>query len=299
MPQNKKTFATPIFVLILVLITLAFALYFYLKENERLQSQMQLIQEASASKIQRLEKQINSYQAAPYEFLPLAASVQYRGISYDVYLINIQKTHLQLYLNDSFGAPYSSFEAIKNAHEDEYQRMVFAMNAGMYNSDYDAQGLCITDEQEVAPIDLSDSEEFLNFYLKPNGIFLINQNGAQIIKSEEFELYKNTNIKIATQSGPMLVYSDTIHQKFRQGSSNLNIRNGVGTLSSNIVALAISNQPVNFYDFASFFRDRLGCSDALYLDGAISSLYLPELGRKDQGERLGPIFAVFEPKMIQ
>ncbi|MDP3237182.1 MAG: hypothetical protein Q8N26_30620 [Myxococcales bacterium] len=36
--------------------------------------------------------------------------------------------------------------------------------------------------------------------------------------------------------------------------------------------LAISRDEVSFFDFASFFRDELGCADALYLDGIISGL---------------------------
>ncbi|MFC6592154.1 hypothetical protein ACFP81_09170 [Deinococcus lacus] len=33
----------------------------------------------------------------------------------------------------------------------------------------------------------------------------------------------------------------------------------------------VSETPVNFYSFATFFRDRLRCPDALYLDGTISA----------------------------
>jgi uncharacterized protein YigE (DUF2233 family) len=40
---------------------------------------------------------------------------------------------------------------------------------------------------------------------------------------------------------------------------------------------------VSFYEFARFFSDRLGCSDALFLDGGEApGLYAPELGRNDR-----------------
>jgi uncharacterized protein YigE (DUF2233 family) len=40
---------------------------------------------------------------------------------------------------------------------------------------------------------------------------------------------------------------------------------------------------VSFYEFARFFSDRLGYSDALSLDGGEApGLYAPELGRNDR-----------------
>jgi len=49
---------------------------------------------------------------------------------------------------------------------------------------------------------------------------------------------------------------------------------------------------VTFHEFAQFFRDTLGCRDALYLDGSVSSLYAPQLGRADRRAKLGPMFGV-------
>jgi uncharacterized protein YigE (DUF2233 family) len=54
----------------------------------------------------------------------------------------------------------------------------------------------------------------------------------------------------------------------------------------------ISEARVNFFEFARFFRDELGCGEALYLDGSISSLYAPALRRADDHASLGPMFAV-------
>ena len=52
---------------------------------------------------------------------------------------------------------------------------------------------------------------------------------------------------------------------------------------------------MRFYDFAAFFRDRLGCDNALYLDGAVSQLWAPEIGRRDGGPPLGPLIVVTKP----
>jgi uncharacterized protein YigE (DUF2233 family) len=42
------------------------------------------------------------------------------------------------------------------------------------------------------------------------------------------------------------------------------------------------------------FRDRLACPNALFLDGTISSLHAPEIGRADFLFPVGPIVAVVE-----
>lgn len=227
-------------------------------------------------------------------FLPLAAKVNFRNSSFDIFILDISQHNLDLYLKDANGTPLNSFHRLRETYGVEEKELAFAMNAGMYLSDYGAQGLYISNGEKEKEIDLRDSEKFLNFYLKPNGVFFLNNTGAHVVKSENYSTYEESEIHLATQSGPMLVYNDTIHQKFQEGSSNLHIRNGVGTITSDIVVFAISNEPVNFYDFASLFRDRLGCRNALYLDGAISKMYLPELGRKDLSGQLGPMFAIFE-----
>jgi uncharacterized protein YigE (DUF2233 family) len=74
-------------------------------------------------------------------------------------------------------------------------------------------------------------------------------------------------------------------------------RNGVDISSPQEVHFVITERWLDFYDFARFFCDRLGCSDALFLDGGIApGLYAPELGRNDApGHRgFGPIIAVVE-----
>jgi len=96
----------------------------------------------------------------------------------------------------------------------------------------------------------------------------------------------------ATQSGPLLIHAGEINPNLSpQGTSRL-IRNGVGIVSASEVVFAISEDSVNFYDFALLFRDRLRCNDALYLDGNVSSLYAQSLGRHDERVPLGPIIGV-------
>lgn len=55
--------------------------------------------------------------------------------------------------------------------------------------------------------------------------------------------------------------------------------NEAPVVSAHEGVFAISADPINFYDFALLFRDRLKRGDALYLDGNVSSLYSRGLGR--------------------
>ena len=112
-----------------------------------------------------------------------------------------------------------------------------------------------------------------NFYLKPNGVFYVTTTIHTVFCTTE-KFKNNGKIKYATQSGPMLVIEGQIHPALKEGSTNLNIRNGVGILLGNKVIFVMSKKEINFYDFANYFK-RMGCKNALYLDGFVSRTYLP------------------------
>jgi uncharacterized protein YigE (DUF2233 family) len=93
----------------------------------------------------------------------------------------------------------------------------------------------------------------------------------------------------------MLVIGGKIHEAFIEGSTDLKSRDGVGVDGAGKVHFVISEDAVNFYDFARFFRDGLGCDNALFLDGGSApGLYAPELGRDDAPGHggYGPIIGV-------
>lgn len=229
-------------------------------------------------------------------FFPFAQTIWFKNKLFDTYWVDTKSCNIELFLQDEAGAPLLSFERLRNLLAARQNEMLFAMNAGMYQPDYQAQGLFVSKGKQLQALDLRAGNG--NFYLKPNAVFAITQDKkALIVRSEEYKEVPE-NVWLATQSGPMLVNNGAIHQEFREGSSNLNIRNGVGVISSNYIVFAISRQEVNFFDFASLFRDRLGCENALYLDGVISKMYAPSLGRNELGGQLGPMIAVFRPKAL-
>jgi uncharacterized protein YigE (DUF2233 family) len=75
------------------------------------------------------------------------------------------------------------------------------------------------------------------------------------------------------------------------------MRNGVGVTSPTEAHFVITKDRVNFYEFARYFRDGLGCRNALFLDGGVApGLYAPEFGRNDAPGHggYGPIIAVVD-----
>lgn len=165
------------------------------------------------------------------------------------------------------------------------------MNAGMYHGDFTPVGLFVSEGHELTPLNTSSAPG--NFFLKPNGVFLIGPRGAAVVETSEYPKIPGP-ITLATQLGPLLLRRGQIHPAFRPNSQNRLIRNGVGVPSPGVVIFAISQDPVTFHEFATFFRDSLQCPDALFLDGTVSSLHSPSLNRSDFRMDLGPIIGVVE-----
>src|SRR5262249_27456432 len=124
-------------------------------------------------------------------------------------------------------------------------------------------------------------------------VFFVDASGAAILESSEFARRGESGVQLATQSGPLLARAGAIHPKFAPRSTNALVRSGIGVASRNRIVIAVTRGPIRFYDFALLFRDKLGCPDALYLDGVISRLWAPALGLPDDdGDYMG-MLAVF------
>lgn len=188
------------------------------------------------------------------------------------YTADPQTQDIQFYWKDDKGQVLGSIQHLKDHLSHKKQKLVFATNGGMYKMDHSPLGLFIKDGKIVARLNKASGSG--NFYLQPNGVFYITtSNKAVICPTSDFK--QNTQIRFATQSGPMLLINGTIHPVFKEGSANLNVRNGVGILPGNKILFAMSKEPLNFYDFAAYFKSK-GCKYALYLDGFVSRTYLPE-----------------------
>ena len=123
---------------------------------------------------------------------------------------------------------------------------------------------------EKSPLNLADGEG--NFFLKPNGVFLVGKDGKAAVMETSAYAAAKPDVAFATQSGPMLVIDGQLHPRFEPNGTSRYISNGVGVRDGNTVVLAISRSEVSFGSFARLFRDALQCRNALFLDGVVSAL---------------------------
>lgn len=196
------------------------------------------------------------------------------------YTADPQKQHIQFYWKNDSGDILGSFRNLQAYTQQKNTTLLFAMNGGMYDKAQAPIGLYIEDKKKLHALNTNSGSG--NFYLEPNGVFYLTTDHIPVVcKTADFA--DKGNIAYATQSGPMLLIDGQIHPAFRQGSSNLNIRNGVGILPDNKVLFAISKKEINFYDFATYFKN-MGCKNALYLDGFVSRIYWPEKDIQQDGD---------------
>jgi uncharacterized protein YigE (DUF2233 family) len=227
-------------------------------------------------------------------------NISFKGAAYIVCSFNLAKDDLRMVWRDSDGKPYRTFGALAADLKAKGKSLRFAMNGGMYREDFRPVGLYIENSRELTPANtatpIGAPSLIPNFYKKPNGVFYIGESEAGVIDTARF-LSSRPAAKFATQSGPMLVIDGAIHPAFIVNSTDRKPRNGVGVSSTTDVQFVITKGWVSFYELARFFRDGLGCSNALFLDGgAASGLFAPELGRNDRPGHggYGPIIAVVQ-----
>lgn len=189
-----------------------------------------------------------------------------------IFKVNPKIENIAFYWKDNDGIILKSINNLKDKTQQDKKKLRFAMNGGMFEPNNFPKGLYIENFNILNKIDTLAGKG--NFYLKPNGIFYLTRNkGAEIIDTELFR--DNPDIQYATQSGPLLLINGKVNPIFKKDSKNINIRNGVGILKNGNVIFIMSKIEVNFYNFASIFRE-LGCNKALYLDGFVSRTYCPE-----------------------
>lgn len=230
----------------------------------------------------------------------LCAKDRFEDADYIVCTIDPSVSDLRLFWREDAGEPYRSFSNLAEAVEADGKRLVLAFNAGMYGTDFSPVGLHVENGRELRPANTTEidrpAREVPNFYKKPNGIFFVGAETAGILPTDVF-VRDRPAARFATQSGPMLVIGGALHPAFIPGSTDRTRRSGIGVCEGGRVRFAISETRVNFHDFARLFRDRLSCTDALFLDGGRGTgLYWPATGRNDRSWHggYGPMLAVIE-----
>jgi uncharacterized protein YigE (DUF2233 family) len=216
-------------------------------------------------------------------------TVTHAGKRFLVFQVDPLADDLRLFWKGPDGKPLSTLAALEKHVAASGDKLLWAMNAGMYHGNLDPVGLHIENGRLLRPLNLARGEG--NFFWKPNGIFLVTPRGASVLQATP-ALRLPADVRLATQSGPMLVIDGQIHPGFRASSTSRLTRNGVGIRSPRDVRFVMTDNLVNLHEFAAFFRDGLGCHNALYLDGTISSRYTREPPRSDFRMPLGPMIGI-------
>ena len=194
---------------------------------------------------------------------------------------------LEVAFDDQAG-PLRSFERLRDRLGPRAGHVLFAVNAGMFDAAGRPIGLYVEEGRERHTINLHPGPG--NFHMLPNGVFAADAQGhVTIVPSTGYD--PASHPRLATQSGPLLVINGSLHPQISADGTSLYVRNGVGVADPDTAWFVISDEPVSFGRLARFFRDGLGCRNALYFDGAVSSLWYPAAGRVDHGYALGPMIA--------
>ena len=206
------------------------------------------------------------------------------GTAYAVCTFDLRRSRIKLFWRDADGEAFGSFSRL--VRSPGAQGLTFAMNGGMYHADRSPVGLYVEDGQEWKRANTANGPG--NFHMKPNGVFYVAGDRAGVVETGHY-LKLKVRPDHATQSGPMLVIEGKLHPRISEEGTSRKVRNGVGLRDPHTVVFAISDGPVTFGEFAHLFRDQLGCRNALFLDGSVSSLYAPNLDRRDSWRPMGPI----------
>lgn len=270
------------------------------QELDKIKKAEELLQELEPG----LKKLEAAYKKSKNAIINLAAKmrgpgeIELKKASYRFYIADLNTDEVYIHNNNKKRGG-QSIKDIINLLGKEHKDALMVTNGGMYTPEFAAQGLLVENYRELRKLDTlkPDNKNNLNFYIQPNGVFYIDSAGFYISTTDEYiESLKKP--MFATQSGPMLISNGKKNIHFRNGSSNINIRSGVGLIGKDKVVFVISDSRVNFYDFASVFEDIFNCRNALYLDGAISRMYISGKARPNtpDEENFGPMISITKIK---
>ncbi|HEV7661019.1 MAG TPA: phosphodiester glycosidase family protein [Allosphingosinicella sp.] len=216
-------------------------------------------------------------------------SRDFEGSAFTICRYDRRRDEIAFFLDGRTGR-LRSLAALETELGPRANRLRFAMNAGMYDETGAPIGLYVAQGRQRHAINRRPGAG--NFHLLPNGVFTVAADGrVAILPAARYD--PAARPLWATQSGPMLVIDGALHPAIQPNGPSLHIRNGVCVADPNTAWFAISEQPVSFGRLARLLRDRLGCRNALYLDGSVSSLWDRPARRRDGYSELGPLVAVF------
>lgn len=190
--------------------------------------------------------------------------IEHAGVAFRV--VRLAPGQVQLVWKGADGQPLRTFERVQAHFQHQGKSVRFLMNGGIFEPGGIPSGLYAEGGKLLQPLNARDAPG--NFFLKPNGV-VARRDGKAVIATT----FADGPVDWAVQSGPMLLIDGRRHPAFKAGSANKLHRNGVGVDADGRLVFAITapGQVVNLWDFAGLFA-KLGCRNALFLDGDISQM---------------------------
>ncbi|PEQ13409.1 hypothetical protein B2G71_08250 [Novosphingobium sp. PC22D] len=221
---------------------------------------------------------------------PPCESATFEGAPLTHCIADPKRHRIRTVLGPEGGAPYRSLSELALAIGNEGPEVAFATNGGMFNAEGRPIGYYVENGERRHR--LNRNEGYGNFHLLPNGVFFGTGGAWQVRTADDFARNVSKRPAFGTQSGPMLVIAGKLHPRIDEDGTSLKLRNAVGVDRQGRAHFVISDAPISFGKLARYYRDVLKTPNALFLDGSVSSLWDPHVGRVDGGPPLGPLIVV-------
>ena len=111
-------------------------------------------------------------------------SMQFECAAYTICKVDLHNHTVRLYWNRSDGTPYAYLSALPRSLEGGTGRMLFATNAGMFDSNLKPVGLYVEQGRELVHANTKSGRG--NFHMMPNGIFYISADRAAVAETQAF-----------------------------------------------------------------------------------------------------------------
>ena len=208
-----------------------------------------------------------------------------------------QAKQIALYWQDEAGKNYYSFRSVMKQAKKQGKNIVMLTNGAIYDQEFRPAGLWIEQGKLLKKVNRNKAKG--NFHIEPAAVFYILGNQAKLVSLDTWEK-QNIQADYALQAAPMLLIAGKINLRFRPKIYSPYSRNGLCTTRDNQVYFVITDTDKtpqddlpNFYDFAESLQ-KLGCHQAVYLDGSISHLWSKNYSSLFHLRSFAGIIAVFD-----
>jgi uncharacterized protein YigE (DUF2233 family) len=188
------------------------------------------------------------------------------------------------------GKPYRSLGNLAADKGEAASTVAFAMNGGMFDPQGEPIGYYVEDGKRLHKLNRATGPG--NFHMLPNGVFFGSGGRWHVLTTDRFAKTVKDRPRFGTQSGPMLVIGGKLHPDIAKDGESRLIRNAVGVDAKGRAHFVIADSALSFGKLARYYRDQLKVPNALFLDGNVSALWDPVMGRIDASPPLGPLIVV-------